>query len=129
VLCVFDGALSSVRYLFDQHTPRGGFPGKSQVLDIAENEELARYMRSVVTSGTAIDLNRFAIGIAGKTGTAEVEGEESHSWFMGFAPYESGHHGRIAFVVLVENGGYGAGIATKLAADVVSAALALGIIQ
>ena len=39
----------------------GGYLGKPQVLDIAEDQELARYMRSVVTSGTAFALNKFPL--------------------------------------------------------------------
>ena len=64
--------------------------------------------------------------IAGKTGTAEVAGAPSHSWFVGFAPATGPK--RIAIAVIVENGGYGARAAVPLAGDVVSAARSLGLI-
>ena len=66
------------------------------------------------------------VEIAGKTGTAEVTGAPSHSWFVGFAPATGPK--RIAIAVIVENGGYGARAAVPLAGDVVTAARSLGII-
>ena len=48
-------------------------------------------MRRVVTEGTgARYLAGVAPAIAGKTGTAEVKDKASHSWFIGYAPYETG---------------------------------------
>jgi penicillin-binding protein 2 len=85
-------------------------------------------MRGVVTSGTGRVLNANATPIAGKTGTAELSSQPSHSWFAGFAPYGSARH-RIAFVVLVENGGYGARQAAPLAGAIVDLARELRIIQ
>ena len=43
----------------------------------------------------------------------------SHSWFIGFAPAE---RPRVAFAVIVENGGYGASVAVPLARDLLRAA-------
>ena len=37
----------------------------------------------------AAALRSHPLRIAGKTGTAEVAGEASHSWFVGFAPYDA----------------------------------------
>ena len=48
---------------------------------------LAEYMREVVTSGTGRVLAANATPIAGKTGTAEVDGAPAHSWFVGYAPF------------------------------------------
>jgi peptidoglycan glycosyltransferase len=67
-----------------------------------------------------------AFPIAGKTGTAEVSGAPSHSWFVGFAPYDSP---RIAFAVIVEHAGYGGRTAAPLAGDIVTAAQAAGILK
>ncbi len=83
-------------------------------------------MRRVVTGGTASSLAGHEVEIAGKTGTAEVAGAPSHSWFVGFAPATGPK--RIAIAVIVENGGYGARAAVPLAGDVVSAARSLGMI-
>jgi cell division protein FtsI/penicillin-binding protein 2 len=97
-----------------------------RVLDPAAADRIARAMRSVVTGGTASALAGHAIEIAGKTGTAEVAGAASHSWFVGFAPAAGTK--RIAVAVIVENGGYGARAAVPLAGEVVSAARSLSII-
>jgi cell division protein FtsI/penicillin-binding protein 2 len=66
--------------------------------------------------------------IAGKTGTAEVNDARSHSWFVGYAP-DQGDGPRIAFAVIIENGGYGGGVAARLAGDVVDAAQKAGVIR
>lgn len=91
-------------------------------------ELLGRYLREAVTSGTGRSLAGHPGMIAGKTGTAEVDGARSHSWFVGFAPYRT--RGRkIAFAVVVENAGYGARAAAPLAGEIVTAARAAGVIQ
>ena len=83
-------------------------------------------MREVVTSGTGHVLASHPVAIAGKTGTAEVQGAPSHSWFVGFAPADAP---RIAFAVVVENAGYGGRVAAPLAGDIVSAARATGVMR
>ncbi len=87
-------------------------------------------MRRVVTEGTAA---RFLAGvepaIAGKTGTAEVKGKDSHSWFVGFAPSRPTGGRRIAFAVIVEHGGYGGRLAAPAAGEIVREAAALGLIR
>jgi peptidoglycan glycosyltransferase len=91
-------------------------------------ELLAATMRQVVIEGTGRSLADHPVAIAGKTGTAELNGAPSHSWFVGFAPYGA-PTGRIAFAVIVENAGYGGRIAAPLAGDVVRAARATGVIR
>jgi peptidoglycan glycosyltransferase len=85
-------------------------------------------MRDVVQSGTGRALASSPIAVAGKTGTAELNGAPSHSWFVGFAPYATRER-RIAFAVIVENAGYGGRVAAPLAGDVVAAAQAAGVIR
>jgi cell division protein FtsI/penicillin-binding protein 2 len=97
-----------------------------RILEPAAADRVARAMRRVVTGGTASALAGHEVEIAGKTGTAEVAGAPSHSWFVGFAPATGTK--RIAIAVIVENGGYGARAAVPLAGDVVSAARSLGMI-
>ncbi len=97
-----------------------------RILQPAGADRVARAMRRVVTGGTASALAGRDVEIAGKTGTAEVAGAPSHSWFVGFAPATGPR--RIAIAVIVENGGYGARAAVPLAGDVVSAARSLGMI-
>ncbi len=98
-----------------------------RVIDVAGARRLADAMRQVVVSGTGRGLMAHPELVAGKTGTAEVEGAPSHSWFVGFAPYASGSK-RIAFAVILENGGYGGRAAAPLAAEVVTAAREFGLL-
>jgi cell division protein FtsW (lipid II flippase) len=91
---------------------------------------LARYMRDGVLEGTGRALRSHPLRIAGKTGTAEVAGEASHSWFVGFAPYDAPAGARrIAFAVIVENAGYGGSAAATAAGDIVSAAATAGLVK
>ena len=47
-------------------------------------------LRATITGGTATILNRIAVPVAGKTGTAEVGLQDRwHSWFTAFGPYGS----------------------------------------
>jgi cell division protein FtsI/penicillin-binding protein 2 len=99
------------------------------VLPAAAAQVLARAMREVVLDGTGRALKAVEPPVAGKTGTAEVKDQASHSWFIGFAPYGRTPGRRIAFAVIVENGGYGASVAAPIAGDIVAAARDLGIIK
>lgn len=65
-------------------------------------------LRRVPVSGTAAAaFSGFPldeIPVAGKTGTAEITGRESHGWFAAYAPADDP---QIAIAVVIENGGYG----------------------
>jgi len=69
------------------------------------------YLASNGGEGTATqvfaNVRLAGVDVAGKTGTAEpgIRGEEDHSWFVGYAPYEDP---RIVVAVVVEHGGTGA---------------------
>lgn len=54
----------------------------------------------------------------GKTGTAQVAGEESHAWFMGFS---SNSDFPYAIIVVAENGGGGSDVAVPIASTVMKA--------
>lgn len=63
--------------------------------------------------GTGKAASVSGVNVYGKTGSAENHmGEETHSWFAGFAETEEY---KIAFVVFVENGGHGGSVAAPLA--------------
>lgn len=102
--------------------------GGRDVLAPAHAALLGRAMRRVVTEGTGRALAGVVPPMAGKTGTAEVTDAPSHAWFVGFAPY-GGAGSRIAYAVIVENGGYGGRTAAPVAAGLVTAARELGIIK
>lgn len=88
---------------------RSNFISKN-VLDVVREG-----MRQTVVSGTARILNDLPVEAAGKTGTAEFgTGDETHSWFIAFAPYDNPE---IAIAVLVEGGGEGNSAALPVAKD------------
>ena len=67
--------------------------------------------------GTGHDAHLQGIRIAGKTGTAEIGGgRPDHAWFAGYAPAETP---RIAFVVVIEQGGSGGRVAAPIAREFV----------
>ncbi len=120
------GRMAYGRWVMDGGDRRDREP--VQVMTPAVAAQIASYMRGVVVRGTGQALAGVAPAVAGKTGTAEVEGAPSHAWFAGFAPYGPTKSRRIAFAILVENGGYGARSAAPLAGEVVRAARDLGLI-
>ncbi|VBB07865.1 Hypothetical protein LUCI_3130 [Lucifera butyrica] len=61
----------------------------------------------------------FPVPIAGKTGTVENSQGDDHSWFVAYGPFNAP---RIAVVVLVEHGGYGAASAVPIAKKILEAA-------
>jgi peptidoglycan glycosyltransferase len=97
-------------------------------LDADSAHLLARYMRDAVVTGTGRSLRDHPLRIAGKTGTAQVSGRPSHSWFVGFAPYGPADR-RIAFAIIIEHAGYGSANAAPAAGEIVSAAAAAGLIR
>lgn len=62
--------------------------------------------------------------MCGKTGTAELDGKTSHSWFVGFSMREDFP---LAVVVVAENAGSGSGVAMNTANAVLQSLLADGI--
>ena len=73
-------------------------------VDRSHYEEVVQGMRAAVLGGTCRSANLPDIEICGKTGTAQNRGKD-HSAFMGFAPMNDP---KIAVLVYVENGGWGA---------------------
>jgi cell division protein FtsI/penicillin-binding protein 2 len=122
------GAMPEGRWVLDESNTRRAAPAR--ILEPGPARFLAGAMRRVVTEGSAAGFLAAAVPpIAGKTGTAEVEGKASHSWFVGFAPYQAQGARRLAFGVLVEHGGYGGRLAAPAAGEIVRAAAGMGIIQ
>ena len=120
------GTAPEGRWIIDETNPR--VRAAQPLLPASLADQVAGYMRGVVTSGTGRVLNASGIAIAGKTGTAELAKAPSHAWFIGFAPYGVKGGKQIAFAVLVENGQYGGTAAAPIAGEIVAAARQLGII-
>jgi penicillin-binding protein A len=97
------------------------WPGQ-RVFSVETAGRLASAMESVMTAGTGASIDRLyhhpsdgltlrawvpwdqCIRVAGKTGTAEVEGRQDHSWFISFAPVENP---RYVVSVICEHAGLG----------------------
>jgi cell division protein FtsI/penicillin-binding protein 2 len=120
------GAMPQGRWLTDENNQRVAAP--ATILPAEAAGTLGRFMREAVTGGTGRAAGKATVPIAGKTGTAELANAPSHAWFIGYAPY-GGTARRIAFSVLVENGVYGGTSAAPAAAEIVNAAVRLGLIQ
>jgi len=92
-----------------------GFHIKTQTSELIKQstaKKLRIYMRNNVKSHYGQD-NFPGLKIYAKTGTAEVgNGKEPNSWFVGFIKNDGYPY---AFVVLVENGGYGITTAGSIA--------------
>lgn len=88
-------------------------------LDQATINEIRLGLTAAVQEGTAQGLNNSSVPpTAGKTGTAEVLGDQPHAWFVGYAPRENP---KVAVAVIVENGGYGGVTAIPIAQEVLKA--------
>jgi cell division protein FtsI/penicillin-binding protein 2 len=120
------GAVPQGRWISDETNTRTA--AAQNVLPASSAQLLAKFMREVVTQGTGRAAGGAAVPIAGKTGTAELADAPSHAWFIGFAPY-GGAGRKLAFSVLVENGVYGGTAAAPAGAQIVDAAVKLGLIR
>jgi penicillin-binding protein 2 len=88
---------------------------------VEANPQFWATMRSalvdVIQAGTARSAQIPGISWGGKTGSAEEKkGKKTHSWFIGFAPYD---HPKIAICVFVEQAGHGGEVAAPIAKRVV----------
>jgi len=115
------GQMPEGRWVTDPSNSRTATPHLTLEADSAAL--LQRAMRSVVTSGTArTSMSGIRFEVAGKTGTAQLDEGEPHSWFAGFAPYSAPVQQRLAFAVVVEHGGYGAKFAAPIGRELIEAA-------
>ena len=83
-------------------------------------KELKRMMRNNVETNYSKHLKFGDLKVCAKSGTAEVGGgQKPHAWFAGFLDEEEYPY---AFVIVVENSGWGAATAGSIAATVLDAA-------
>ncbi len=87
-------------------------PGNNQVIPQATAIKIQGYLLKAVSGGTGRHANIKGMKVAGKTGTAEVNYGNPHSWFVSFAPF---NNAKIAIAVVVENGGWGSVAAAEIA--------------
>ena len=94
----------------------------NQAISKETADTLTDMMVKVVDAGTGTAAQIDGVSVAGKTGTAEVEGADPHAWFICFAPADDP---KVAVAVLVENGGEGGKTAAPIARKVLLEALGL----
>lgn len=86
-----------------------------QVVDRRYIVPVQEGLRKAVLTGSARRLQELPVSSAAKTGTAQFgAGNETHSWFTAYAPYENPE---IAIAVLVEAGGGGNDTALPVTLD------------
>lgn len=85
------------------------------IIDAKDAKSLQKMLENVVTDGTGRVLKTDLYTAAGKTGTAENEGERSHSWFFGYSNVEDPD---LVVCVVVENSGAGSEYAAPIAREV-----------
>lgn len=78
-------------------------------------------LRDVTKVGTAASIfgPKFAVDVAGKTGTAENPHGRDHGWFVAYGPFANPN---IVVAVIVEQGGYGAQSAVPIGKKILEAA-------
>lgn len=105
---VENGTWRSPRLLSKEQVRRiDGEPGEDVPMDARITAALRDMMAAVVDHGTAAGTG-LPDDVSGKTGTAEVEGQDPHGWFIGFRD-------DLAFCVFVRNGGPGRAAAVPIA--------------
>jgi cell division protein FtsI/penicillin-binding protein 2/cell division protein FtsW (lipid II flippase) len=122
-----DGLMPQGRWVDDASDERTS--GMRRVIDSDAAHFLADAMRGVVVEGTGrYAMQGIDFPVTGKTGTAQLDAGEPHSWFIGYAPAGPAplNQPQIAFAVLVEHGGYGGSMAAPIAHDLLLAAEKLG---
>ncbi len=106
-------------HLFTQQTYQPNMQPEAIGIDPDVVKTIQSGLIAVVQEGTARSLNDGSIPqTAGKTGTAEVQGQPDNSLFVGYGPV---NNPQIAIGVVVENGGFGATAAVPIAHEIYKA--------
>lgn len=78
-------------------------------------------LHQVTVSGTAAAaFSGFPMPVAGKTGTAEVQGKDDFAWFVGYAPADDPKY---LAAVVIEQGGHGGSAAAPVVRSILAKAL------
>ncbi len=92
-----------------------------QAISASTAKRVLKVLEGVVTSGTGTEAAIPGIAVAGKTGTAEHQGREDDSWFVGIAPADNP---RVVVAIALEQAGKSVS-ADARAQQVLSAALSV----
>lgn len=94
---------------------------KAEETDRMINETTAKKLRAMMKNNVEVSYgegNFPGLDIYAKSGTAEVYGREPNAWFTGFIKNDDAPY---AFIVCIENGGYGSSVAGPVANQVLQA--------
>lgn len=72
------------------------------VLDLQTSTTIRNMLEKVVEEGTGKKAQNENFSISGKTGTAQIDGQKDHTWFLGMAPSENPS---IVISIILENSG------------------------
>jgi peptidoglycan glycosyltransferase len=129
VLPVLNGGSLPAPYFVDMIDSPTGFDfggrAKGQVVRDTMSRQTAETVKEImifdVEEGYGLQAGVPGLTVGGKTGTAQLGGEETpHSWFIGFA--EDGDRA-VVMAVLVENAGHGSEVAAPIFAQIAQVAL------
>ena len=128
-----DGVMMEPKLLISATAPNGtqraGLTAKvyRKPLTPEQAAVLKEYMRAVVTGGTGTSANISGKKVCGKTGSAEIDGQEfTNAWFVGFLNETASPY---ALSIVVENGGGGGSVAAPIARKIFAWMLSNGYIQ
>ncbi|HEX2053325.1 MAG TPA: penicillin-binding protein 2 [Actinomycetota bacterium] len=100
----------------EQPIPKDGSDSRTVPINPATLQALRSSLEAVTTVGTAastfVNSPLNAIGVAGKTGTAEFAGKQPHAWFAAYAPARDPQY---VVAVMLEEGGHGGETAAPIA--------------
>ena len=112
---IANGGTSTVPKLL--HSALSSAEETDRMIEESTAEKLTSMMKNNVVSNYG-ESNFPGLDIYAKSGTAEVYGKQPNAWFAGFIKNEDNPY---AFVVCVENGGYGSSVAGPVANQVLQA--------
>ena len=128
-----DGVMMEPKLLISATAPNGtqraGLTAKvyRKPLTADQAAVLKEYMRAVITGGTGTSANISGKKVCGKTGSAEIDGQElTNAWFAGFLDEPASPY---ALAIVVENAGGGGSVAAPLARKIFTWMLGNGYIQ
>ncbi len=79
-------------------------------------QKVGAMMEACVEEGTGQGVRISGMSVAAKTGTAEIEGQKDHAWFVAYAPAENP---QIALAIVLENAGTTGSACAPLAKDLI----------
>ena len=128
-----DGVMMEPKALLSATAPNGtqraGLTSKvyRKPLTAEQAAVLKDYMRAVVTGGTGASAAISGTKVCGKTGSAEIDGQEyTNAWFVGFLDESASPY---ALSIVVENAGGGGSVAAPIARKIFVWMLKNGYIQ